>query len=138
MLRVIESVPSMETTYRRYNLTNSAAIIVGDLVLVDGLTAVDYDSGEVLSGGDFRFVAERAIDVVRRVLGDIDGDLALGLDHVVKVNAFVPHPANFPVWNETFLAAFQPPYPCRTTVCSPLAFGDIELDVTASLIPRRT
>ena len=132
MITVHASTPRIEAAMARYNIKNSTAIQVGDLIMFSGLTGLDLETGQAIDGG----TAEQA----RHTLGifaDILDDLGLGLDHVVKVNAHLVNLDDFAAWNEVFLDVFEPPYPCRTTVGAPLVVGLIEIEITASTEPRR-
>ncbi|MBX6378407.1 MAG: hypothetical protein IRY95_07645 [Clostridia bacterium] len=131
MIRVFETVPSMERINARFHLANAAAIRVGELYFLSGMTGLDPETGEVVMG-DFREHALRALDNIRLVLEEI----GLSADHVVKVNAYLKDPADFPVWNEVFISFFRSPHPCRCTVGSPLVVGAVEVDVVAASEPR--
>ena len=132
MITVHTSTPRIEAAMARYNIKNSTAIQVGDLIMFSGLTGLDLETGQPIEGG----TAEQA----RHTLGifaDILDDLDLTLDHVVKVNAHLTNLEDFAAWNEVFLDVFDPPYPCRTTVGAPLIVGLIEIEITAATQPRR-
>lgn len=132
MITVHASTPSLEAAMARYNIRNSTAIQVGDLIMFSGLTGLDLETGKAIDGG----TAEQA----RHTLGIFSGilkDLGLSLDHVVKVNAHLVNLEDFAAWNEVFLDVFDPPYPCRTTVGAPLVVGLIEIEITACTQPRR-
>ena len=69
--------------------------------------------------------------------GGVD-EAGLGLDNVIKVNAYLADPVgDFAGWNEVYLEKFAAPYPCRTTVGAQLHVGVIELDVIAAGESRR-
>jgi len=126
------TTPSLAAAMERLNIRNAAAIQVDNTVFLSGLTAVDTDTGELISGG-IREHARHTLELYRTILADI----GLSLDHVVKVNAYLADPADFAAWNEEYLQVFEPPYPCRTTVTAPPVFGIIELELVAALEPRR-
>jgi 2-iminobutanoate/2-iminopropanoate deaminase len=133
MIRTHASAGSLAAAMKRYGLQNAAAIQVGEVVFLSGLTAVDPDTGELIDG-DIRAHARQTLELFASVLGDI----GLSLDHVVKVSCFLADPeADFEGWNEVFKEVFSDPHPCRTTVGAPLVFGRIELDLTASVHTRR-
>ncbi len=115
----------------RYNIKNSTAIQVGDLIMFSGLTGLDFDTGKPIEGGTAA-QARHTLEMFAAILGD----LGLSLDHVVKVNAHLVNVDDFGAWNEVFLDVFDPPYPCRTTVGASLVVGLIEVEITASVHPR--
>ena len=132
MIRVHSTTPSLQAAMERLNIRNAAAIQVDNTVFLSGLTAIDTETGELIAGG-IREHARHSLELYRTILTDI----GLSLDHVVKVNAYLADPADFTAWNEEYLQIFEPPYPCRTTVTAPPVFGLIEVELVASLEPRR-
>ena len=132
MIRVHETTPSLAAAMERLNIRNAAAIEVDNVIYLSGLTAVDVASGELIGGG-IREHARHTLELYRTILVDI----GLSLDHVVKVNAYLADAADFAAWNEEYLAVFEPPYPCRTTVTAPPVFGLIEVELVAARQARR-
>jgi 2-iminobutanoate/2-iminopropanoate deaminase len=132
VIQVHSSVPMLDRAFERLNIRNAAAIRVDSLVYLSGLTAVDLETGQPIPGG-IREHAKVTLDLFRTVLEGID----LSLDHVIKVNCFLADTADFAAWNEVYLETFEAPYPCRTTVGSPLVLGKIEVDMVAALEARR-
>ncbi len=116
----------------RYGIKNSTAIRVDNLIMFSGLTGLDLETGAVVEGG-FEGQARHAL----RIFEDILGDLGLTLDNVVKVTCQLRNIDDFATWNDVFLDVFDAPYPCRTTTGAPLVVGDIEVEITASIEPRR-
>ncbi len=116
----------------RYGIKNSTAIRVDNLILFSGLTALDLQTGQIVEG-DFEAQARHTLGIFAGILADLD----LSLDHVVKVTCQLRHIDDFATWNTVFLDVFDPPYPCRTTTGAPLVVGDIEVEITAALEPRR-
>ena len=97
-----------------------------------GADGARHETGELIAGG-IREHSRHTLELYRTILTDI----GLSLDHVVKVNAYLADPADFAAWNEVYLEIFDAPYPCRTTVTAPPVFGLIEVELIASLEPRR-
>ncbi len=116
----------------RYGIKNSTAIRVDNLIMFSGLTGLDLETGQAVEGG-----LEAQARHTLAIFSDILEDLGLSLDHVVKVNAHLADLDEFGTWNDVFLDVFDPPYPCRTTVGAPLVVGEIEVEITASIEPRR-
>lgn len=131
MIEVHASTPRLEEVLGRLNIRNSTAIRVDNLVMFSGMTGVDLETGEVPEG------IEAQARQVLQIFADILDDLGMNFDHVVKVNCQLTDVADFAVWNEVFLDVFDAPYPCRTTTGAPLIVGDIEVEITASIEPRR-
>lgn len=132
MIEVHATTPRLEAAMARYGIRNSTAIRVDNTVFFSGLTGLDLETGHAVPGG----TGAQA----RHCLGifaDILGDLGMSLDHVVTVNAQLADIADFAEWNDAFVDVFDAPYPCRTTTGAPLVVGDIEIEITASVEPRR-
>lgn len=134
MSTVFEQPERLQHIVQKFDLRNAAAIVVGDTIFTSGFGAFDIETGQTLPGDDIRTHAMHAVDTYEYVLSA----LGLGLDHVVKVNAFLRHPErDYPAWNEVFQERFTAPYPCRTTVGGGLVAGIVELDFTVARTPRR-
>jgi 2-iminobutanoate/2-iminopropanoate deaminase len=132
MIEVHATTRRLEAAMARYGIKNSTAIRVDNIIFFSGLTGLDLETGAAVEGG--------AGAQARHCLGvfaDILADLGLSLDHVVKVNAQLADIGDFAEWNDVFLDVFDAPYPCRTTTGAPLVVGDIEIEITASIEPRR-
>lgn len=132
MITVHATTPRLEAAMARYGIKNSTAIQVGDIIMFSGLTGIDLETGQAIDG-DTAAQARHTLGIFK----DILEDLGLSLDHVVKVNAHLVNLDEFAAWNEVFLDVFDAPYPCRTTVGAPLIVGLIEIEITASVHPRR-
>lgn len=132
-MKIYPSLPAVETATRKFGIKNATAIEANGLVFLSGWTAVDLETGEMFEG-PFERHAHMTLDIVARVLTD----LGLSLDNVVKVNCYLADPKDFRTWNDVYLARFQEPYPCRTTVGAPLVAGAIEVDIVASRESRLT
>lgn len=134
MLETFTDVAALKQVNARFGLKNTPVIRVGDLYFCSGLTALDLETGGVIEGDDIREHARVVLDDVEAILAEA----GLGLDHVVKINAYLADAVgDFPAWNEVYLDRFAAPYPCRTTVGAQLHVGRIELDVVAARFPRR-
>ena len=132
IMTTVHSSASASAALEKFNIKNSTAIQVGDLYLFSGMTAIDLNTFEV-SNGDLATQARITLENFGLILEDF----GLSLDHVVKVNAQLTNVDDFALWNEVFLDVFESPYPCRTTVGAPLVVGDIEVEITAAVTPRR-
>lgn len=134
MLETFTDIAAMKRVNARFGLKNTPVIRVGDLYFCSGLTSLDLETGGVVDSDDIREHARVVLDDVEAILAET----GLGLDHVVKVNAYLADPVHdFPAWNDVYLERFAEPYPCRTTVGAELHVGRIELDVVAAREPRR-
>lgn len=132
MIEVHAVTPRLQAAMARYGIRNSTAIRVDNTVFFSGLTGLDLETGAPVEGG----TAAQARHCLE-IFADVLSDLGLSLDHVVKVNAQLADVDDFGEWNEVFLDVFDAPYPCRTTTGAPLVVGDIEIEITASIEPRR-
>jgi 2-iminobutanoate/2-iminopropanoate deaminase len=105
------------------------AIVAGELVFCAGQIGLDGETGRLVEGGT---VAE-----LRQALSNLAAVLAaagLGLDDVVKTTLFLVDLADGPAVNAAYGAAFQAPYPARSTVqVSALPAGArVEVDAIAA------
>jgi len=132
VIEVHATTPRLEAAMARYGIKNSTAIRVDNIIMFSGLTGLDLETGEAVPGG-----LEGQARHVLGIFADILDDLGLTLDNVVKVNCQLADIEDFAVWNEVFLDVFDAPYPCRTTTGAPLVVGLIEVEITASIEPRR-
>ena len=132
MIEVYATTPRLEAALGRLNIRNSTAIRVDNLIMFSGMTGIDLESGLAIEGG-----IEPQARSVLQIFADILADLGLSLDNVVKVTAQLANIDDFAGWNEVFLDVFEPPYPCRTTTGAPLVVGDLEVEIVASIEPRR-
>ncbi len=132
MIEVHSTTPRLEAAMARYGIRNATAIRVDNLIFFSGMTGLDLETGAVVPGG-FEAQARHTL----RIFADILADLGLSLDNVVKVTCQLRNIEDFAAWNEIYLDVFDAPYPCRTTTGAPLVVGDIELEIMASIEPRR-
>ncbi len=132
MIKVHATTPRLEKALGRLGIKASTAIQVDNTIYFSGLTGVDLETGQAIPGG----TGAQARHTLQ-IFSDILGDLGMSLDNVVKVNAHLVNLEDFAEWNDVFTEVFEAPYPCRTTVGAPLIVGLIELEITASLEPRR-
>ncbi|MDH3680355.1 MAG: Rid family hydrolase [Acidimicrobiia bacterium] len=132
MIEVHATTPRLEAAMARYGIKNSTAIRVDNTIFFSGMTGLDLETGAAVEGGTGA-QARHCLGIFAEILGD----LGLSLDHVVKVNAQLADIDDFAEWNEVFLDVFDAPYPCRTTTGAPLVVGDIEIEISASIEPRR-
>lgn len=127
----------MSQTYKvpqapQFPLPFSHAVRSGDHVYVSGQVGVDPDTLKVT--GDT--IEEQTRQCLRNI-EIILKHLGLTLDHVVKVNAFVSRPQDFPEYNRTYAEVFKAPYPARTTAPVDMGAYLIEIDVIASVNSTR-
>jgi reactive intermediate/imine deaminase len=101
------------------------AVRAGDFVYVSG--QVPVEEGEIVSGG-IVVQTEKVIENIIAVLG-LAG---CGLEHVVKVNAWLDDPRDFTSFNGVFKKYFGAHPPARSTVQSRLMVdAKVEMDVIA-------
>lgn len=103
----------------------ATAVRAGDFVFVSGqVPAVD---GEIVTGG----IVEQAERVIANVIAALDA-ADCGLEHVVKVNAWLDDPRDFTSFNAVFERHFRDHPPARSTVQSALMVdAKVEMDVIA-------
>ena len=102
----------------------SPVVRSGDLVYTAGQVAYDV-TGSLVPGG----IAEQA----RQALANLQACLeaaGCSLEDVVKVNVFLADLGDFDAFNEAYRAAFEEPYPARTTVQAGLP-GGIRVEIEA-------
>jgi 2-iminobutanoate/2-iminopropanoate deaminase len=129
---VHENLPSLKGVESAYKIRNLGAVEIGEMVLFNGLTAVDLETGEIV-GETMAEQAKQAFTMIESTLGDV----GLTLDHIIKVNGYLAEPVrDFPAWNEVFIETFDDPFPVRTTVGAPLVAGLLEVDFIAAKEPR--
>lgn len=104
----------------------SQAMRYGELVFVAGQLPLDPATGQVAEGGfqDHVRQAIRNVEAVLKAAGS-------GLDRVVRVNAYLTHPSQFPLFNEVYEQMMPKPYPARTARVVELGPYDVEIDATA-------
>jgi 2-iminobutanoate/2-iminopropanoate deaminase len=89
----------------------SLAMRSGDLIFTSGQIGLDADTRALVDGG-FEAQARQ----VFRNLRSVFEAAGLGLDHVVKANAFLTDVSDFAAFNEIYAEHFVEPYPARTTI----------------------
>ena len=125
----------METGITRFDIADDAAggtrrpfakaVRAGDFVFVSG--QVPVVDGEIVVGG----IAELADLVIANIIAAL-GAANCGLEHVVKVNAWLDDPRDFTSFNAVFERHFSSHAPARSTVQSALMVdAKVEMDVIA-------
>ena len=103
----------------------SRAVRAGDFVYVSG--QVPTVDGEVVAGG----IVAQTEQVMRNIIAVLE-DAGCGLEHVVKVNAWLDDPRDFTSFNGVFARYFLEHPPARSTVQSRLMVdAKVEMDVIA-------
>jgi 2-iminobutanoate/2-iminopropanoate deaminase len=96
----------------------SHAVVAGDFVFLAGQIARDPLTG-LLIEGDITAQTARCLEIV----GDILKSLGLSLADVVRTTVYLSDHKNFHAMNRVYSAAFQAPYPVRSTPQVTLPFG---------------
>ena len=105
----------------------SHAVVAGDFVFVAGQIARDAVSGQLIEG-DITAQTTRCLEIV----SDILKSLGLTLADVVRTTVFLSDIEDFDAMNRAYSAAFQPPYPVRSTPQVKMPFGAlVGIEVTA-------
>ncbi len=105
----------------------SHAVVAGDFVFVAGQTARDAETGRIIDG-DITAQTVRCLEIVR----DILGQLGLTLKDVVRSTVYLSKIGDFDAMNRVYSAAFQAPFPARSTPEVKLPFGAlVGIEVTA-------
>jgi reactive intermediate/imine deaminase len=91
--------------------TYSQAVKVGNTVYLSGQIPLVPGSGDLVEG-DMRTQIKRVFDNLAAVAEAAGGNL----QHVVKLNVFLPDLGHFPLVNEVMAEYFQEPYPARAAV----------------------
>lgn len=104
----------------------SRAVRAGEWLFVSGQVPRDFETGELM-GEDVTAQTRAVLENVRRVLRAEGADLA----DVVSVTAYLADIAGWEAFNEAYRAAFEPPYPSRTTVGAALHGVLVEVSVVA-------
>lgn len=101
------------------------AVRAGDFVYVSG--QVPTVDGEVVAGG----IVAQTESVIQNII-EVLGLAGCGLEHVVKVNAWLDDPRDFTSFNGVFEKYFLSDPPARSTVQSALMIdAKVEMDVIA-------
>jgi len=105
----------------------SHAVVAGDFVFLAGQIARDAVSGHLIKG-DITAQTARCLEIV----SDILKSLGLSLADVVRTTVFLSDIGDFDAMNRAYSAAFQPPYPVRSTPQVKMPFGAlVGIEVTA-------
>ena len=105
----------------------SHAVVAGGFVYVSGQGPVQPETGEMPDSFE---------EQVRQTLGNLKTILEAagsGLEHVVKVNAYITDLTRFSAFNEVYKEFFQDAPPARTTVATALLGMLVEVDCVAVL-----
>ena len=101
------------------------AVRAGNFVYVSG--QVPTVNGEVVAGG----IVEQTEQVMKNIIAVLES-ADCGLEHVVKVNAWLDDPRDFTSFNGIFEQYFSKHPPARSTVQSRLMVdAKVEMDVIA-------
>src|SRR4030095_15545602 len=105
----------------------SHAVVAGDFVFLAGHIARDAVSGQLIEG-DITAQTARCLEII----SDILKSLGLSLADVVRTTVFLSDIGDFDAMNCAYSAAFQPPYPVRSTPQVKMPFGAlVGIEVTA-------
>src|SRR4029078_2286487 len=105
----------------------SHAVVAGDFVFLAGQIARDLVTGHLIEG-DITAQTTRCLEIV----SDILKDLVLSLADVVRAKVFLSDIGDFDAMNRVYAAAFQAPYPVRSTPQVKMPFGaSVGIEVTA-------
>jgi 2-iminobutanoate/2-iminopropanoate deaminase len=105
----------------------SHAVVAGDFVFLAGQTARDSETGQIIEG-DITAQTARCLEIV----SDILKKLGLSLTDVVRTTVFLSDIGDFDAMNRVYSAAFQAPYPARSTPQVTMPFGAlVGMEVTA-------
>lgn len=116
----------------QFALPFSHAIRAGDFVYVSGQVGVDPATNEV-AGSTIEEQTRQCLRNIEIILEQA----GLTLDHVIKANAFVSRPSDFPGYNKTYAEMFSAPYPTRTTAPVDMGAYLVEIDVVAYAPTKR-
>jgi 2-iminobutanoate/2-iminopropanoate deaminase len=110
----------------------SHAVAVGNLLFVSGQGPVASD-GSGIKRGTIQEEARLALSNLKAILDDSGS----GLEHVIKVTAFLADMEHFSAFNEVYKEFFSSAYPARTCVQAGRLPMDIQVEVEAiALVPN--
>jgi 2-iminobutanoate/2-iminopropanoate deaminase len=110
----------------------SAAVQVGDMILVSGQIGLD-ESGSLVPGG----VGAQTRASLEALKGILEG-LGASMADVVQTRVFLTDFSTYADYNEAYREFFTPPYPTRATLgTSELALG-AGIEIEAVAIRRNT
>jgi len=104
----------------------SHAVAAGNLLFVSGQGPVAPD-GSGLRRGTLREEARLVLSNLKAILEDAGS----GLDHVVKVNAYLADMDDFAAFNEVYKEYFRENFPARTCIQAGRLPFDIKVEVEA-------
>ena len=105
----------------------SHAVVAGDFVFLAGQIARDAVTGRLIDG-DITAQTARCLEIV----SDILKSFGLSLADVVRTTVFLSDIGDFDAMNRVYSAAFQAPYPVRSTPQVKMPFGAlVAMEVTA-------
>ena len=105
----------------------SHAVVAGDFVFLAGQIARDPVSGKLIEG-DITAQTTRCLEIVSNILKSF----GLSLADVVRSTVFLSDIEDFDAMNRVYGAAFQAPYPVRSTPQVKMPFGAlVGIEVTA-------
>lgn len=104
----------------------SRAVRAGEWLFVSGQVPRDFETGELL-GDDIAAQTRGVIENLRRVLRASGSDLG----DVVSITAYLADIADWDAFNTAYRAAFEPPFPSRTTVGAALHGVLVEISAVA-------
>jgi len=105
----------------------SHAVVAGDFVFLAGQIARDAVTGRLIDG-DITAQTARCLEIV----SDILKSFGLSLADVVRTTVFLSDIGDFDAMNCVYSAAFQAPYPVRSTPQVKMPFGAlVGIEVTA-------
>ena len=111
----------------------SHAVVAGGFVFVSGQGPVAPDGSGVVRG-TVQEEARLTLDNLRAVLEDSGS----GLQHVVKVTAYLSDMANFAAFNEVYREYFSSDFPARTCIQAGRLPLDFQVEVDAIAVLART
>ena len=103
----------------------SHAVVANGLVYISGQGPIQPETGEMPDS--FEAQVRQTLSNVKTIL-EAAGS---GLDHVVKVNAYITDLTRFSQFNEVYKEFFQNAPPARTTVATALLGMLVEVDCVA-------
>ena len=110
----------------------SHAVAAGNLLFVSGQGPVSPD-GKGLKRGTVQEEARLALSNLQAILEDSGS----GLEHVVKVNAYLSDMDDFGAFNEVYKEFFKQDFPARTCIQAGRLPFDIKVEVEAvALLPQ--
>ena len=127
MKKEIENYSFLGTSVPEAYGPYSHAVVAGDFVFLAGQIARDSVTGKLIEG-DITAQTARCIEIIE----DILKNLGLSLRDVVRITVYLSDINDFDAMNRVYSAAFQEPYPVRSTPQVIMPFGAlVGIEVTA-------